>query len=385
MRCDCYRVSRPWLTFVRSAFVALALVAAGCGSGGSGPSKDAEPSGKEPASRALGVVSTLELGQGKAGFVTALQFAGNTLWIGTRSGLQSAAFDAGSRGLTLAQDAETAARFANQEITDIQAEGGRVLIGTSFGYAIHEPAGGWTGEESGRVNAIVSLNGSLLVGRSGGVEQLEPGKSWEKLQPQPPLSRNQTSAQHVLSLAVGQQGAVWAGTRFGLLQFTPPAGRWEHLFASYQDIRSEKAVTDEIGNCELAGNFINFLRYDQANDKLLVGTDIGLSIRDGKTGKWLTYTGEHTKYIVKDDNLQRVPVKGNLALPSCEVHAVLLDEGAVLVGTKAGLVRLTGTRLEVFNAERGLPDDGVNALALDAASGTLFVGTEAGLAVMGLQ
>lgn len=370
---------------VRTVCLAFVLATAGCGAGGGGPVKDAEPSGKEPGGKALGVVSTLELGEGKAGFVTALQLAGPTLWIGTRAGLQSAAFDASTRTLTLAKDEETTARFANQEITDIQAEGGRVLIGTSFGYAIHEPAGGWTGEENGRVNAVLSLNSVLFVGRSGGIEAQVPGSGWAKLVPQPPLSRNQTSAQHVLSLAAHPEGAVWAGTRFGLLQFTYPAGRWEHFYASYQDIRSEKAVTDEVGNCELAGNFINFVRYDKPNDKLLVGTDIGFSIRDGKTGKWVTYTGDHTKYIVKDDNLQRIPVKGNLALPSCEVHAVALDEGSVLVATKAGLARMTGTRLEVFNAERGLPDDGVNALALDSASGTLIVGTEAGLAVMGLQ
>ncbi|MBI3891625.1 MAG: hypothetical protein HY303_08865 [Candidatus Wallbacteria bacterium] len=370
--------------WVMAALVVAALAMSGCGEAtGKGPGTPAAP-GKDGQSQAgPKVFATLEVGSGKAGQVTALHLDKHRLWIGTRSGLKSATFVESGRALSLRSDAETDARFDGQEITALTGEGDRVLAATGFGFAVHETASGWTSEETGRINAVATFQGIVYAGRTTGIERRNAAtKSWDKLVPDPPVTRNQTSAQHVLALAAGKDGEVWAGTKFGLLHYMPATSKWEHFYGAYQDIKSEKVVTDELGNVELGGNYINALRFDAATGKLLVATDIGISIFDGK---WLAYTGEHKKYVVQNDALTRVAVKGNLALPSCEVHDALLEDSVVWIATKGGLARLAGTQLDILDSERGLPDDSVNALAFDAATKTLFAGTGAGVAVLGYE
>lgn len=356
------------------------LFLAGCG----GPSTAPSSASKADAERVLvpKVKSVFEPGQGKANFVTALALSGKTLWIGTRSGLYSANFSAEGARLDPLRDPEAEARFSGQEVTSLGTDGPRVLAGTTFGHAVRDPNSGWSGEETGRANALAGHQGMLYLGRSTGIERLGESKSWTKLIPEPPLARNQTSAQHINSLAVGKEGDVWAGTNFGLLHVSPATGKWEHFYTAYQDIKSEKVVSDESGNADIAGNFVNSVRIDPATGKLLVATDIGVSIFDGK---WVTYTGDHTKYIVKDDALVRVPVKGTLALPSSEVRAAAIEDSILWIGTRAGLVRYAGSQLEVFDSERGLPDDSIRALVYDPASRTVFAGTEAGVAVVAYE
>ncbi|MBI2942606.1 MAG: hypothetical protein HYY25_00255 [Candidatus Wallbacteria bacterium] len=364
----------------------VALLVTGCGEGSStgGATKPAQSSENEDAQPRARVFTTLEVGQGKAGEVTALCWDAGTLHIGTRAGLKAATYLSRPRKLLLREIASPSGRFEGQEVLSLTGQKGELLAGTNMGFGRFVPGLGWSSEETGRINGIASAKGVIYAGRTTGVERQDASnKGWDRLLIDPPLTRNQTSAQHVLSLAVGRDGELWAGTRFGLLHFLPATGKWEHFYGTYQDIKSEKVVTDELGNADLGGNYVNSVRFDEASGKLLVATDIGVSIFDGK---WTVYTGEHTKYVVKDDNLARVAVKGNLALPSCEVRDALLEDASVLwIATKAGLARLAGPQLDVFDTERGLPDDTVNALAWDAASKTLFVGTAAGVAVVGYE
>ncbi len=362
---------RPWTLI-------LCLLALGCqpaaSTQDSGETADAARRPPAPV-----VASVLLAGDEAASSITALRRLGTTLWIGTRSGLHMARL--GSGKLAIEEDGETQIRFKDQEITALAADGDRVLACTAYGYAVRSSSGGWTGEDSGRVQAMASHGGILYVGRTSGVERKVAG-IWGKIQVQPPLTRNQTSAQSVNTMEMTAEGQLWVGTRFGLLGLDTRTGVWRHLFGSYQDIRSERSVSDETGNCDLAGNYINVVRYEPEAKKLLVGTDIGVSIMDGETGQWKSHTGEHTKYMVQDSELKRITVKGNLALPDSEVHGVLLEGSTLWIGTRGGLARLSGSRLDVLDGEDGLPDDAVTALEYDPSTRRLFVGTPAGLAVV---
>lgn len=67
-------------------------------------------------------------------------------------------------------------------------------------------------------------------------------------------------------------------------------------------------------------------------------------------------------------------------LPSDKVFAVLVDGPSVWAGTERGLAELRHGRVRVLGTEEGLPFPAVTALALDDASGDLWIGTMGGAA-----
>jgi ligand-binding sensor domain-containing protein len=66
-------------------------------------------------------------------------------------------------------------------------------------------------------------------------------------------------------------------------------------------------------------------------------------------------------------------------LPSWKVHCVLSEGGRIWAGTTKGLVVREGGRFRTIGPEQGLSHSVVSALAVDPASGDLWVGTFRGL------
>lgn len=66
-------------------------------------------------------------------------------------------------------------------------------------------------------------------------------------------------------------------------------------------------------------------------------------------------------------------------LPSWKVHCVLAEGGRVWAGTTKGLAVREGGRFRVIGPEQGLSHSVVTSLALDPASGDLWIGTFRGL------
>src|SRR5512139_2734863 len=61
-------------------------------------------------------------------------------------------------------------------------------------------------------------------------------------------------------------------------------------------------------------------------------------------------------------------------LPSWKVHCVLAEGGRIWVGTTKGLAVREGGRFRTIGPEQGLSHSVVSSLAIDPASGDLWVG-----------
>jgi ligand-binding sensor domain-containing protein len=123
------------------------------------------------------------------------------------------------------------------------------------------------------------------------------------------------------------------------------------------------------------------LDVDPATGKLLICTQTGLSVFDGKDS-WKTFQGDYE--ILQSDGGAKVRIKkkGTHDVPSPNVTAAVFVGNTVWIGTPAGLVRIDGEKTELFDTDRGLPSSAVTALAYCPSINTLFVGTEKGLAAI---
>ncbi len=135
-------------------------------------------------------------------------------------------------------------------------------------------------------------------------------------------------ANRVTSLAIGADGAIWAGTLGGLGRYD---GRAWQTFATADGLPAD-AVRD--------------LAVDR-DGNVWVATAAGLARRDGDG--WRVYG------------------RGGLfaALPSEDVTALVVDAGNRLwVATAAGLSRLEGGRWTTFTVANGLPNEPIRVLAV---------------------
>ena len=109
----------------------------------------------------------------------------------------------------------------------------------------------------------------------------------------------------------------------------------------------------------LAGASVRAISED-SRGRIWLGADAGISIWNGQS--FFNLTSE-------------------TGLPSADIRALLADGDAMWIGSAGGgLYRFVGNQLEVRNTDNtNLPSDVITALALTDA-GTLFVGSDAGLA-----
>jgi signal transduction histidine kinase/ligand-binding sensor domain-containing protein len=261
--------------------------------------------------------------------VHAVLQSGGYLWLGTSAGVVR--YD-GARFVVFG--AAATPDFGEGGVSAL-AEGpqGTLYLGTTSGVVMERGPLGFK-----RLFALdrAGLAHSILAARDGGV--------WMAFDDQPPMQRKDGKVERYLAqtrtlspraIAQAPDGAIWIGTRDGLLRVE---GR-------------------EFTPSPLTHDSVQALRFTR-DGALWIGTPHGLyRFKDGDT-----------RHFTQRDGL-----------PHDHVSAILEDrDGNMWVGTDGGLGRLTDGRFTALTFAHGLADDDVRCL-LEDDEGTLWVGTGNGL------
>ncbi|MBI4865110.1 MAG: hypothetical protein HY815_33350, partial [Candidatus Riflebacteria bacterium] len=319
-------------------------------------------------------------GDERADHVTAVALFGQTLFVGTKKRLEALIYDPKEK--KFAPDTESKVQGGSGtgfEVTNIRKEPKQLLVSTMDGYTLYDGKS-WSSESVGPINDLLTYEDRLWIARNRGLED-KVGQDWKE-QKIPSIKLNPTRSSRIRSLAVGPDGVLWMGSEFGIYSFTAKEKRWGgQLYGDYQNILND-IITNEKGNSQLCfGNLVNRIDVDAENQKLLICTETGLSIFDGKD-QWKTVQGDYEILSSEEGRKTRVKKKGNVELPSPNVTVAAYIGGILWLGTPGGLVRVEGDKTECFDTGNGFPASAITSLAHDPASNSLFVGTEKGLAVL---
>lgn len=401
--------------------VSLLPFAAGCGS--EAPKRDGGGEGEtESAGSDRGITAKAtwkpEAG-GDEAFVTAVAWWGDHLFVGTRKGLKILELQvADAGGLTFLDTTPSQETYMKphrvlfDEVVQIRSTDKALYICTSSGYAEYDGRN-FTSEDIGKVTDMMNYEGTLWAGRTNGVQR-KVGEDWHSQQ-MSFLDLNKNSAHQIHAFAMDGKGRLWIGSAFGIYYYDRQLPhKWgPHLRGDYQNM-VDNTVINERGNTPLAGNLINHIAYDAKKDRLLVASNAGLSIFNGKdhwefitkkdgenetvesivregADSWEVIQPDHEILSSEGDQVHRVVKRGNVPMPSPEFTSVAPVGKWIFVGTGAGLGRIDETKYKqdaeggvgLFTTDDGLPSDSVTSLAYSGHKGLLFVGTEAGLVAMG--
>jgi len=143
---------------------------------------------------------------------------------------------------------------------------------------------------------------------------------------------------------------IIVGTEIGLSLFDPAAGTWDN---------TPLAPEDEYVN----EDNIDHLYCDQANGRLLIGYS-GVGILDLATGGFIQYTDEE-------------------GLTWNGVSDITVDGGSIWVASGYnGISNINGDAVTIYDEESGMPSERARAMVVDG-SGVLWVGTSSGLLKFG--
>ena len=192
---------------------------------------------------------------------------------------------------------------------------------------------------------------------------------------------------HVTTMLEDKNGALWIGTNGGgVVRYT------KNTFSSVEAFENDgkeyiRAFAYDGGSEILAGterrgiqkisidaqsnvigvapllheglpkNYLFITMIKDASDRLLVATDIGLVIVQGKSSRILTTAD---------------------GLPHNSITALVKDRhGVVWIGTANGLAQLSGDKIKTFSAKDGLTTNAIKTLFVDTDN-TLWIGTDGG-------
>lgn len=408
-----------WLSWLLAA--SLLPFSAGCG--GKSPAGGGEEGGDGDAGstdRGISAKATwkLEAG-GDEGFVTSVAWWGDQLFVGTRKGLKVLELQVADAGGLTFLDVTSALATAMKphsvlfdEVVQIRTGDKALYVCTTSGYAEYDGKN-FTSFDIGKVSDILSYEGTLWAGRSNGVQR-KVGEDWHS-QSLGFLDLNKNSASQIRAFSVDGKGRLWIGSSFGLYYYDKGSShKWgPHLRGDYQNM-VDNTVINERGNAPMSGNLINQIVHDPKKDRLLVATNAGLSIFNGKdhwefvvkkegesetseaivrdgTDSWEIIQPDHEILSSEGDKVHRVMKRGNVPMPSSEFSSVATVGKWIFVGTASGLGRIDETKYKadaeggvgMFTTDDGLPSDSVTSLSYSGHKGMLFVGTEGGVVAMG--
>lgn len=357
---------------------AFALVLSACGpsrsGGGPGPKVEGPP---------WQVVGTHDFApEAEGNFVTALAVHGASLWVGTKTNLYQCSWDASARRLeTQGHGNRIAAETGQVEVTRILPDGDRLWISTASGYARFE-GGRWVKEDVGRISDLARFGNALWCATNSGVEILpDLSGEWKTVDIRSATDNSQTRS--ILSLCAQGGGVLWLGTKFGVHRFAPTNRNepWKRYFGDFQAPSFGGFITNEKGNCDLAGNVIRRIAVNEAGDRVLFSTLGGLSVLDGEQ-RFRNYVGKHLKAKSGERGSQLVEVPGNTELPSNEIACAIALKDELWIGTKRGLVHVTKEETTGYDVTHGLPSNEIRDLAAMKGTDRLFVATAYGMAVL---
>lgn len=255
-----------------------------------------------------------------------LEDKSGTLWIGTADGISS------YRNGIFQAYADTAASIAWSLFQDRE---GRIRAITSSGLLRLEGsrfigvAGIPTLDESSQL--LESHDGSFWLGTTQGLFRSRPGN--------PTYFTLDGSAAPIQAVTFDRKGRIWAGmqngleicSQFGCVAFTPLANK----------------------------NILALAETPQGG--IWIGTDSGLFFSDPSQPQM-----QLRAYTEKD------------GLPSGRINPLYCDrEGALWIGTAAGLARFVNSKIDAFTPRQGFSSNRVLAIAEDR-EGNLWLGTESG-------
>lgn len=192
---------------------------------------------------------------------------------------------------------------------------------------------------------------------------------------------------HVTTMLEDKNGALWIGTNGGGVvrymknSFSPieafESGGKEYIRAFVYNGSSEILVGTERSGIQkisidaqsnvigvapllhegLPKNYLFITMIKDASDRLLVATDIGLVIVQGKSSRILTTSD---------------------GLPHNSITALVKDRhGVVWIGTASGVAQLSGDKIRSYSTKDGLTTNAIKTLFVDADN-TLWIGTDGG-------
>ncbi len=139
---------------------------------------------------------------------------------------------------------------------------------------------------------------------------------------------------------------ILVGTQVGISLFDPNSGIWETKSLAPAESRVDLSKIDRL-NC------------DQKNNRLLIGYN-GLGVLDLKTGDFQRYTKDQGLLW---DSVTDITVNGK--------------DIWIASGYK-GIAKISGGKVTTYSAENGMPDERASSLAF-AKDGTLWVGASSGI------
>lgn len=378
--------------FITLIFTCYGMAISGCFSGGTNPDVSANTGIVEK------VFETIAITDNESDeYVTALALTNNTLWIGTEHYVYSTeSVPVDDRFVKKQIDA-----VDNSKVNSIHVENNDVYIASFEGYSSYIN-NSWEKQPIGNSNEIIPVGNDLWSATNSGIEVLKSKSGgWHKFAVSSTTDFSPTKQMQ----AIGTDGkeTLWVGTLFGLHKFDL-AGHtnfmeqlasgnlkqeaiannnfWKRLYGNFQSPMGGM-IANEQGNCPLAGNNVQKIRYDRENKRYLFCTKNGLSILTN--GQWKSFKGTGNHLVANSNGeMTREERKGNLDIPTSEIYDVLPFEGKLYMATRSGLAILKekDNSFKLLTLENGLPSNDVTSLALDRTNRILFVGTASGIGLI---
>ncbi len=329
------------------------------------------------------VVATHEFGKdNQSNFVTALTSHEGALWVGTKTNLYECRYDVQARTLQTKGHAHRIVSDGGSfEVTRLLSLEGKLWVATDSGYACLTK-GGWTKEDVGRINDIARFGGALWCATNNGVEILpDSSHEWKTIDIQSATKNSHTRS--ILSLCTQSNSVIWLGSKFGVHRFSPTnrTEPWKRFYGDYQSPSFGGFITNEKGNCDLAGNYVYRILLSKNAKSVLFSTLSGLSILR-EDARWDNCVGKHIRAKSGGTGNEMVEVPGNTDLPSNEIRCSILSNKDLWIGTKRGLVLVRGKEAFCYDVTSGLPRNAITFLLSVGQGKRLFVATEYGLAVL---
>jgi len=345
------------------------------------------------------VVATFNLTDDESdNFVTAVCWANGFLWAGTEHAVFQVSYDEAAKSFELVK--KHSAAIEDARVNTIRADGTDIVVASTEGYSRYHDDG-WVRQAIGNTNDLLTVGDSLWSATNSGIEILKNGsREWRKFEVSSATDYSPT--RKMTSLASDGTKSVWVGTEFGLHHFdlaayddfmgklrpgaagtaVPSGSFWRRYYGDYQN-PSGGVLANEQGNCPLSGNFVRHITF--ADQHFFFCTDRGMTTYDGKS--WTAYVGTSMVGIPGEGGrIDHRPVEGNVPIPTPEVFDAVSHGGRYYLATLSGVAAVAPDRSSttLITMTQGLPSDRVRSLTVDGATGTLFVGTENGLAAISL-
>jgi len=186
-------------------------------------------------------------------------------------------------------------------------------------------------------------------------------------------------ADTINSIAVDENGDIWAGTSKGLmllsLSTTSTAEVEDPTLASGTTVATQAQFVAFTTGDGLPSNNITVVRAGKGS--LFIGTDAGLAVIG------ITKVDRTTSTIQAITSLGTVSIYDiNNGMPSNNVQAIAQEnDGPVWVGTDRGLVQFNGKKVLVYGTYNGLVSRNIVSITVDSDS-KKYIGTGFGLTVI---